>query len=200
MKKMISKVSYAVSFVIAYVVSIIYSTLAMPIGLLVITTIAIYRSKRDLASVYHNIKYCDGSRVSFINFMKRFSLKRYAIHMNSDEGELAIVHGYDGKFVIENEVVDHENLATRFEEGEYTLISCGNGKHYDFTTGDQTFTRDKNTITSYMSFILPIGSNLITFAGKEVDIYAAALNVLTLKYIPQLIRSNKSLEELMLNK
>lgn len=200
MKEIISKITYAISFVIASLLSIVYSTVAMPIGLLVITLVAVYRAKRGTASIYHHVKYGDGSGVSFLNFMRKFSLKRHAIHMNSDEGDLAIVHGCNGKFVVENALVDHDHMSTYFENGNYILISCGNGKHYDFRTDNQTFVRDQNTITHYMSLILPLGSSLITFADRSVDIYAAALNILTLRYIPKLLKSNKSLEELMLNK
>lgn len=178
---------------ITNVVDVILGSFVSVVGLTIFSFIAPIKAKKRTCGVYHNIKNPDGTKVNFIDFIKRFSINQEAITLWSDEGKIAIVHGGFGDFIIKGQKANHFSMSRQFDSGVYYLVSCCNGSHYNFEFENKIFIKDHYSAASYSTtLILPVGGNLYTWASPVIDVYVTLASIRTWKYLPKLIASMRS--------
>ena len=130
------------------------------------------------ASVYTNVKV-GGRKIGAFEFYKRFNGKLEQMTLDTDQGQVALVHGtptgdYAVGSILGPMVVDQEMMAQHFAAGQYTLVSCFNGLHNDFEYEGRSFVRDQNTNTRWCcaTIMVPFLGIFITHSTKWVTIYA----------------------------
>ena len=175
------------------VITIINVVINLTLGVVLLSAmfaLGKYKAKHGTATKYTNVKYTDSDeKFNVSTFFKKFSVNQEAVSLTSDQGLIACVHGGFAEFIIAGKKESHFSMASKFEKGDYTLVSCCNGSHQDFDIFGKSFKRDPNTISYYETILLPYNDGtFICWADKLVCLYTCILNIQFWKHIPRVLK------------